>query len=419
MNPLKVGIDARLSSGEAGGVEQFIIGLASGLSKLTDGSEEYWFLAYADSKDWIRPFLGGACRIVEDTRTPGESLGRRILRQKIPALMDLLHSIDPRILQRSIPQEKSNGVIENAGIDVMHFTMQNAFLTEIPSIYHPHDLQHIHLPEIFSLRRRVLRDQMYRTFSEQASMVAAVSRFVKEDLIKNYQLPRDKVKVVPLAPVVTAYSESSLEDLERVRRKFSLPESFIFYPAQTWSHKNHIGLLNALALLRDKKHVRVDAVFSGRKAGFYKIIEQRVEELRLEDQVKFLDFVDPAELRSLYQLCRCVVIPTKFEAASFPLWEAFIMGVPAACSNVTSLPEQAGDAALLFDPDKPDEMACQIHKLWRDEKLRAELVEKGRRNVSRFSWERTARTFRAHYRRIAQRELSDEDKEILSAPSLF
>ena len=419
MNPLKIGIDARLSSGEAGGVEQFIVGLASGLSKLTDAPDEYWFLAYADSKDWIQPFLGGSCRILEDTTTPKESLGRRILKQRLPGLMNLLHEIDPRLFQRSISQVKSNGTIERAGIDVMHFTMQNAFLTEIPSIYHPHDLQHIHLPEIFSVRRRVLRDQMYRTFCEQASMVAAVSRFVKDDLLKNYQLPEEKVKVVPLAPVVTAYSESSLEDLERVRQKFSLPECFIFYPAQTWSHKNHIGLLNALALLRDEKRVKVEAVFSGRKDGFYKIIEQRVEELRLEDQVKFLDFVDPVELRSLYQLCRCVVIPTKFEAASFPLWEAFIMGVPAACSNVTSLPEQAGDAALLFDPDKPDEMACQIHKLWRDEKLRAELVEKGRRNVSRFSWERTARTFRAHYRRIAQRELTDEDKEILSSPSLF
>ena len=419
MKLLMVGIDARLSSGEVGGVEQFIIGLASGLSKLNESSEEYLFLAYADSKDWIIPFLGGSCRILEYGKIPMESIGRRLTKQKLPGLTTFLHSIDPRILKRSIPQERSNGVIERAGINVMHFTIQNAFLTEIPSIYHPHDLQHIHLPAVFSVRRRVLRDQMYRTFCNQATMVAAASNFVKQDLIKWYQLADEKIQVVALAPAVTAYSEPGLEELADVQRRFSLPRDFIFYPAQTWPHKNHIGLLNALAVLKHQKGMEVKAVFSGRKDKFYTTIERKIKDLKLEDEVTFLGFVSPMELRSLYRLCRCVVIPTRFEAGSFPLWEAFIMGVPAACSNVTSLPEQAGDAALLFDPNQPEEMACQIHRLWTDEKLRSELVEKGKKNVARFSWEHTARVFRAHYRRIAKRELTDEDRELISSPSLL
>ena len=148
-------------------------------------------------------------------------------------------------------------------------------------------------------------------------------------------------------------------------------------------------------------------------------IENEVKELGLVDQVTFLGFVSPMELRGLYKLCRGVVIPTKFEAASFPLWEAFMIGVPVACSNVTSLPEQAGESALLFDPDKPEEIARQIHRLWTDEKLRDELIERGKQNVSRFSWERTARIFRAHYRRIAKRSLSAEDIELSRAPGLF
>ena len=121
----------------------------------------------------------------------------------------------------------------------------------------------------------------------------------------------------------------------------------------------------------------------------------------------------------MYRLCRCVVIPTKFEAASGPLWEAFAAGVPAACSNVTSLPDQAGDAALLFDPCQPEEIAGAIHQLWRDEALRRSLVERGKRNVARFTWERTARIFRAHYRRIANRCLSEEDHTLLAAPPLL
>jgi glycosyltransferase involved in cell wall biosynthesis len=310
-------------------------------------------------------------------------------------------------------------VIESAGIDVMHFTMQNAFQTHIPSIYHPHDLQHIHLPGGFTLRRRVLRDQMYRVFCDQASMIATASRFVKRDLIEQYQIAEEKIEVVPLAPVVDAYSESSSEALADIRRKYFLPPDFIFYPAQTWPHKNHIGLLKALAILRDRFGMKVNAVFSGRKEDFFRTIEKQVGDLGLESQVTFLGFVTPSELRGLYKLCRAVVIPTKFEAASFPLWEAFTMEAPVACSNVTSLPEQAGDSALLFDPDKPEEIARQVFQLWTDDTIRSALVEKGRQNVARFSWERTARIFRAHYRRIGRRALSDEDRKLLFSQILF
>jgi len=416
MKPLRVCVDARLVSGEAGGVEQFIIGLANGLSNLTDGSEEYLFLVYADSQDWLLPFLSGPCRILED-KTPSEEL---FIPRMFRGMEVVWNSILPPALQVSVHQIKSGGTIEYAEIDVMHFTLQQqAFLTTIPSIYHPHDLQHIHLPEFFSWRTRLARDQKYRSFCKQAKMVVVASRFGKQDLVQNYHLPAEKVKVVNLAPVVVTYPEPDLHDLAKIRMKYSLPENYIFYPAQTWPHKNHISLLKALSLLRNDSGIKIPAVFSGTKNEFYITIEEKIRELDLEDQVRFLGFVEPSELKGLYKLCRGVVLPTKFEAASFPLWEAFLMGVPAICSNVTSLPEQAGDAALLFDPDNPEEIAYQLHKLWTDEKLRSVLIKNGRQNISRFSWNNTARTFRAHYRRLAKHSLTSEDKELLSSPSFF
>jgi glycosyltransferase involved in cell wall biosynthesis len=419
MKSLRVGIDARFVSGKAGGVEQFVIGLATGLSKLTDGSEEYLFLTYSDSQDWIAPFLGGSCRILEDISVPKEFNGNRIFKQYFPSLTNLFHTINPLLFQKSIPQPKSNGIIEKAGVDVMHFTGQSAFMTNIPSIYHPHDLQHIHLAEFFTLRNRVLIDIMFRTFCSQASMVAAASDWVKRDLIKQYQLPDEIIKVVPFAPVVNAYPEPTAEDLDNIQQKYSLPIDYIFYPAQTWPHKNHIGLLRALAILREQMDTKVPVVFSGGENKFYKTIDNKVQELELEDQVTFLGFVSPIELHGIYKLSRCVVIPTKFEAGSFPLWEALIMGIPVACSNVTSLPEQAGGSALLFDPEEPEEIAHQIYKLWTDNKLRSELIERGKQNVSRYTWERSARIFRAHYRRIAQRSLTDDDMELLNAPTMY
>ncbi len=125
----------------------------------------------------------------------------------------------------------------------------------------------------------------------------------------------------------------------------------------------------------------------------------------------------PKDLRAILVLADSVVIPSLFEAASAPLWEAFAAGKPAACSNVTSLPAQAGDAAILFDPHDIDAIAGAVRKLWQDAATRERLVRVGRERVASFTWERTARTFRAHYRRLTKRGLTDEDRALMAAPA--
>jgi len=420
MGALRICVDARVpGSGAVGGVEQVMIGLASGLSKLADGDEEYLFLTYRDAAEWLRPYVHGPCRIISSPAGTRGYRWKQLLNTTVPAARSTWHELSSVIGSRTIKVPKSDGTIEKAGAEVLHFANQNGFLTEVPTIYHPHDLQHVHLPEFFTRRERLVREVIYRTFCEQAQMVGVVSSWGKRDLIQHYHLPEDKVRVVPLAPVSMVYPTPSGEDLTSTQRKYSLPEAFIFYPAQTWAHKNHIGLLEALAILRDRHGSIIHFVSSGRLTEFFPAIQRRVRDLRLTDQVRFLGFVSPLELQSLYTLCNSVVIPSKFEAASFPLWEAFLAGVPVACSNVTSLPKQAGDAALIFDPDRPEEIAEAILRLWTEEALRRTLVERGKKNVARFTWDRTAHTFRAHYRRLASRPLTEEDRELLAAPPLL
>ncbi|MFZ5491086.1 MAG: glycosyltransferase family 4 protein [Pseudomonadota bacterium] len=317
----------------------------------------------------------------------------------------------------SLPQ--SNGTIERAHVDLMHFTFQAAFLTAVPSIYHPHDLQHIHLPEYFSEYERHGRTLIYKRFCDQARMVAVSSSWVRQDLEANLGVAREKITVVPLAPPIESIEVSEPAVADLIRRRFDLPDNFAFYPAQTWPHKNHLGLIEAAAIIRERYGLLVPLVFSGRKGDFYPQLAKRIAELKMDDQVKFLGFVTQNDLRSLYRLCRCVIIPTKFEAASFPLWEAFLAMAPAGCSNVTSLPRQAGDAALLFDPNSVDQIASCLHKLWTDANLRAELSKRGWENVQRFTWQRTALVFRAHYRRILGLKLTQQDTDILRADSLM
>jgi len=415
--PLKVCLDARLISGTAGGVEQFIMGLANGLSHLSDGEEEYYFLAYSDADSWIKPHVSGACKILHCSKALSNSKVRSFVSNHLPSILKTIYPVSERWKIRNF---WSDGTIEKAKIDIMHFTHQLAFLTRIPSIYHPHDLQHKHLPQYFNPAKRLAREIIYRTFCHRANTVAVASSWIKSDLIQTYHLPKEKVQVIPFAPVMDANEQLIFDDLRSVQNKYLLPDAFVFYPAQPWPHKNHIGLLKALASIRERYGMIISAVFTGSmNKPFFSKIDEQIHKLHLKTQISFLGFVTPLELQCLYKLARCVVIPTKYEAGSFPLWEAFLLGVPAACSNVTSLPAQAGDAALIFDPDKPDEIGDAIISLWTNEPLRQTLVEKGRKNVARYSWELTARMFRAHYRRVARRPLTEADRGLLELPPLI
>lgn len=422
ISPLRVCVDARLAGGGSlGGVEQFVIGLADGLSKLADGgAEEYRFLAYADNDEWLRPYVSGACRLMHGAAATRSTGAARAL-ARLPRVRSAARRLLAPLLRSArttsrLPLPRSDGTVERAGFDLVHFPTQSAFLTDVPSIYHPWDLQHLHLPEYFTPEQIRKREAEYRAFCAQARMVSVASRWQKEDLVRQYGLPDEKVRVVPAAPVVAAYPVPTADDLEAARRKFALPPRFVFYPAQTWPHKNHARLLEALAALRDREGLAVPLVSSGKKNDFYAEIERRARELNLEGQVHFLGFVSPLELQALYRLCRAVVFPTLFEGFGMPLVEAFEAGAPVACSNVTSLPEQAGDAALLFDPRDTEALAAAVRAVWTDDALARTLVTRGRERVRAFTWERTARTFRAHYRRLAGHPLTARDEEMVNAP---
>lgn len=413
MKPLRICVDARMGEGW-GGVQQMVLGLAAGLSALP-GEEEYLFLTRRGGASWLAPHLGPRMRLVEGARGGVEGL-RRALRKGANAVVELLDRSVPRVPGLRLPA-RSDGTAERRRADLVHFTAQSAFLTRLPSIYHPHDLQHLHLPELFSPEERAKRERNYRLFCARARVVAVASSWTRDDVVRRYGIAPEKVVVVPLAPSTAAYAEAAPAERRAIRARLALPQGFALYPAQTWPHKNHLRLLEALALLRSRG-LLVPLVCTGALTDHHAAVMERARELDLAGQVRFLGFVSPEELQVLYQECTLVVIPSLFEAGSFPLWEAMRAGVPAACSNVTSLPLQAGDAALVFDPRDPGAIAGAVERLWTDRGLREELGRRGRLRVAQFTWVETARRFRALYRRVGGRETA-EDRELLSAPPML
>ena len=132
----------------------------------------------------------------------------------------------------------------------------------------------------------------------------------------------------------------------------------------------------------------------------------------------FTGFVTPSELGALYRLARIMIFPSLFEGWGLPVVEAFAIGLPVACSNATCLPTVVDGAAELFDPTDPAAMADAMARVWGDDRLRERLIADGRDRAARFSWDRSARMFRACYRRLGGRELSAEDHALLDEPPL-
>lgn len=407
---LRIVIDARVLSGESGGIEGVVIGLARGLSGLADGREEYLFVTWRGLDAWLADHVSGPARILPQPPSPA-----RRLRARFPDLVRIWRG-RPSILRRGEPAAR-DAFIEALDPDVVHVPFQRGFLTQRITIFHPHDLQHVHLPAFFSPAEIRAREVGYGILCRQAAMVAVASEWTRRDVEGHYDLPPGRVRVVPLAPPTEAYPEADPANVAEVRRRLRLPEGFVLYPAQTWPHKNHLGLLEALAELRDTAGLIVPLVAPGKRTGFARRLERRAADLGLAGHVSWPGFVNPADLQALYAAARAVAVPSRFEAASAPMWEAFRAGVPVASSNVTSLPEQAGDAALLFDPDDRGQMVEALRRIWTDEALRRRLIEAGRRRVAHFTWDRTARTFRAHYRRLTGSPLDDEDRALLEAPA--
>lgn len=414
MNNLRICIDARLDS-QVGGVQQVVIGLASGFSNLNDGNEEYFFLANKGHDEWLQPYISGRCQIIHGSGATYIPKKLSILK-KMPGSKLILKSLKYATPFRLVQLPHSDGTIEKLKINVIHFTSQSGFLTSIPSIYNPHDLQHIHYPEYFDKKVILQREHNYRLLCQQAELIGVTSTWVKDDFINNYQLEDKKIIVIPWAPVLPSSVLPSTKDLTAVRNKYNLPSKYILYPAQTWPHKNHLKLFEALSILNHHYNLKVFLVLTGHVNEFYEVLLNKINCLGIGGQVSFLGLVTLADLHCIYRLSRALVVPSYFEAASFPLWEAFSIKVPAAVSNVTSLPIQAKNAALLFDPNDSFKIAETIFNLWTNDSLCDILTTRGYENVSRFSWDRTVRMYRACYKMLGNIALTEHEQKLLNEP---
>lgn len=254
-----------------------------------------------------------------------------------------------------------------------------------PFIFTLHDMQEKYYPHAFTWAERLKRELRNRALGRSAQAVLCESNYVKNDIVKFIGVEADKVAVIQAPPpdFLMKYQTSPTE-YGRVREKYGLPERYIFYPAQCWFHKNHLRLVEAFKLIVDETDEEVSLILSGSQQDNYPKLMEKIAELGLENRIKHLGYIDYEDIPYLYKMSKMLVMPTLFESISIPVYEAFALGVPVCCSNVVALPEQVGDAGLIFDPNDRRDMSEKMLTLLRDEDLAKDLAYKGYERVKSF-----------------------------------
>jgi glycosyltransferase involved in cell wall biosynthesis len=391
---LRVAVDCRIANTRQG-VGTAVIALAKALSDSTVTDQEYTFIVHEDMRDWIAPYIYGPCKLegieVSMVSRVKGSLG------KIMPLRWVWRKLGKSVAH--IPT--SDGYVEAQQFDVVHFPTQMGYLTDLPSIYQPWDLQHLHYPEFFSNSDRETRERHYRAFCDRASFVCVQAEWTRQDVMKQYGLSEDKVVVIPWGSVFDAYKTPSAETTNATKKRLGLANHFFFYPAVTWPHKNHEVILRALHILKSERGIAAHVYFTGSSTERRTVLEKLGRDLGVVEQVHFLGFLTPEELQGVFSLATAMVFASKFEGFGLPILEAFQARLAVLCSNATTLPEVGGDAALYFDPDSPAELAVLMNTVLDKPEVREDLIKKGLLVLSRHSIEETAAKFRALYNRTA------------------
>jgi len=387
---MRIGLETKnLILGGSGGVETYARQLISCLQE-ADEANEYTVICSGHNMEAF-PIIAPNFRlaVLGDGRAGGGLLKK------------VVRAVNDRLGLAKISKE----------LDLVHYLLNVMPRTrfEAASVVTIVDIQHEFFPEFFSMKELAQRKKLYGYSARNADHIIAISEFTRKTIIEKYGVSEDRITAVHLGYDDAAFRKMKGSAVEEFRRRHGLPEEFLLYPAATWPHKNHVNLLKALSVMEKKHGFTGKLVLTGIKKGSHKALFDLVAGLRLEGKVDYLGYLAYEELPLLYNAATLMVFPSLFEGFGIPVVEAFGSGLPVACSNTTSLPEVAGDAAVLFDPNDPDDIAGKVMGLYCDKKRMAHLAEKGLGRVKLFTWKETAKKTLAVYRKVQLGQKRNDD----------
>ncbi len=239
-----------------------------------------------------------------------------------------------------------------------------------------------------------------RAAIERADAIIAISEHTRRDLVERLGAPAERIVVTPLAadPALRPVTDPARRDA--VRRRYRLPERFALYLGALEPRKNLLRLLEAYAALNESLRREVGLVVAGASGWLNDSVHAHVEKLGLAPAVCFAGYVAGDDVAALYSLADVFVYPSLYEGFGLPVLEAMACGAPVIASNVASLPEVTGDAAVLVAPEDVDAIRDTLARVLTDAALRADLSGRGLARAASFSWDRCARQTAAVYRSV-------------------
>jgi glycosyltransferase involved in cell wall biosynthesis len=388
----RVGLNAQLLSltqtyrgaGINGYIYQLLRHLPAAEKDGSPGTPELSYTAFLRDADFEAPPGLAVSRARWDTRGPW----RRILWEQtylaaVTRKMDLVHG-----LAFAVP-----------------------FMSSCPTVVTVHDLSFLRHPSAFRPFNRTYLSLITQASTRRAARVIAVSASTRQDVITLCGVPAEKVVVVPNG-VTPEFSPADPAEVSAFRQRKGLPERYILFLGTLEPRKNLVRLLDAYALL----HARAQGasapavpplVIAGGKGWFYQEIFARVSALGLIGQVTFPGFVPAEELPWWYRGAALFVYPSLFEGFGLPVLEAMACGTPTITSRASSLPEVAGDGAIMVDPEDVEDLAEAMYQVLTTPDLARQLHATGLRQASRFPWSLTAAATREVYRSVLSSSIDE------------
>jgi len=354
---MKIGVyfgDMLLSNHKDGGSFTFQQSIFNALSSLKNGKHEFYFFSKRD---------------IEKVK----SLERDTL----------FHKVKRRIFKKNqkivCDKDIFNNMLHEKRIEIVWFPTPSYIPVDVPFFYTVWDLQHrlqSFFPEVsvtgFTFENR---EKYYRSIIPRAAYVFIGNDAGKRNVVDFYGVPEERVKTLPLPTPDFLFDTHKVKD--SIFKKHKISKNYLFYPAQFWPHKNHILILFALKILKEKHGLGFDIVFTGSDKGNLSYIQEKVLEFGLQQNVHFLGFVSVEHLVELYKNAFALVFLSFFGPDNIPPLEAFALKCPVIAASVSGAEYQLGDAALLFDPKNEYDLVSAIKKLRDDFVLRDTIVARG------------------------------------------
>ncbi len=383
---MRIGIDVSRYFDKSGGVGTYAANLLKYLLKIDKNNEynAYSFFYNCFPPDWKNK------KIINEFRRYG-----KINFSQINLPISILYG------------KWSNASIEKrekllGSVDIIHST---AYM--IPELFNArlvvtvHDLSFLIFPEYHTKENYelVLRNLIY--LNSRPDMVVCDSLQTKKDVIKYFHVPEEKLTVIYLGVDNIFKEEIDLNFRKRVLEKYGLTDKYLLCVASIEPRKNFLRIINAFSeFIKKEEYKRYSLICVGGRGWKNTEIYSQVKKGGLKNKIKFLGFVQESELAVIYKQAEIFLYPSLYEGFGLPVLEAMACQTPVITSNISSLPEIAGNAAIMVNPCSEKQIYEVIIYLVGDENKRKQLINMGLENIKKFSWENTAKQTLSIYQQI-------------------